>query len=68
MKNTGSLKVTTPTDRRSCSPGCSTPSRLGRVHQAGAAQRWFGLRDWSLVVCEVDLKVGAAFGLCLPRP
>jgi uncharacterized protein YndB with AHSA1/START domain len=71
MKNTGSLKVTTPTDREIV---------LTRVFEAPRhlvwdaftkpelLKRWFGPRDWSLVVCEVDLKVGGGFRFVLRGP
>ena len=61
MKNTGTLKVTAPTDREIV---------LTRIFDAPRAmvfdaftkpellKRWFGPRGWSLDVCEVDLKVG----------
>src|SRR5713101_3534784 len=71
MKNTGTLKVTTPTDREII---------LTRVFDAARSmvwdaftkpellQRWFGPRGWSLVVCEVDLKVGGGFRFVLRGP
>lgn len=31
-------------------------------------KRWFGRRDWSLVVCEVDLRVGGAWRFVLRGP
>ena len=31
-------------------------------------RRWFGPRGWSLVVCEVDLKVGGGFRFVLRGP
>jgi uncharacterized protein YndB with AHSA1/START domain len=31
-------------------------------------KRWFGPRGWSLVVCEVDLKVGGTFRFVLRGP
>ena len=31
-------------------------------------KRWFGPRGWSLVVCEVDLKVGGGFRFVLRGP
>ena len=71
MKNTGTLKVTTPTDREIV---------LTRVFDAPRSlvfdaftkpvllKRWFGPRGWSLVVCEVDLKVGGTFRFVLRGP
>ena len=31
-------------------------------------KRWFGPRGWSLVVCEVDLRVGGGFRFVLRGP
>lgn len=31
-------------------------------------RRWFGPRGWSLVVCEVDLRVGGGFRFVLRSP
>jgi uncharacterized protein YndB with AHSA1/START domain len=71
MKNTGTLKVTTPTD---------TEIVLTRVFDAPRAmvydaftkpellKRWFGPRGWSLVVCEVDLRVGGTWRFVLRGP
>ena len=71
MKNTGTLKVTTPTEREIV---------MTRVFDAPRSQvfdaftkpellkRWFGPRGWSLVVCEVDLKVGGTFRFVLRGP
>src|SRR6266852_4394718 len=71
MKNTGTLQVTTPTDREIV---------LTRVFDAARSmvwdaftkpellKRWFGPRGWSLVVCEVDLKVGGGFRFVLRGP
>ncbi|HEY1860699.1 MAG TPA: SRPBCC family protein [Gemmataceae bacterium] len=71
MKNTGTLKVTTPSDREIA---------LTRVFHAPRSlvwdaftkpellKRWFGPRGWSMVVCEVDLKVGGGFRFVLRGP
>jgi uncharacterized protein YndB with AHSA1/START domain len=71
MKNTGTLKVTTPTDceivmtrvfdapRQMVFDAFSKPELL---------KRWFGPRGWSLVVCDVDLRVGGTFRFVLRGP
>jgi uncharacterized protein YndB with AHSA1/START domain len=71
MKNTGTLKVSTPSDREIV---------LTRVFEAprhlvweaftkpDLLRRWFGPRGWSLVVCEVDLRVGGGFRFVLRGP
>jgi uncharacterized protein YndB with AHSA1/START domain len=71
MKNTGTLKVTTPTDREIVLTRIfDAPRRL--VFQAFTKpellKRWFGPRGWSLVLCEIDLKVGGTFRFVLRGP
>jgi uncharacterized protein YndB with AHSA1/START domain len=71
MKNTGTLKVTTPTDREIVMTRVfDAPRHL--VFEAFCKpellQRWFGPRGWSLVVCEVDLRVGGGFRFVLRGP
>ena len=71
MKNTGTLKVTTPSDREIVLTRVfDAPRRL--VFEAFTKpellKRWFGPRGWSLVVCEVDLKVGGTFRFVLRGP
>ena len=71
MKNTGTLKVTTPTDREIVLTRVfDAPRRLvfDAFTKPELLQRWFGPRGWSLVVCEVDLKVGGAFRFVLRGP
>jgi uncharacterized protein YndB with AHSA1/START domain len=31
-------------------------------------KRWYGPKDWSLVVCDIDLKVGGAWHFVVRRP
>lgn len=71
MKNTGTLKVTLPSDRE---------VRLTRVFDAPRTmvydaltkpellKRWFGPRGFSLPVCEVDLRVGGRWRYELAGP
>jgi uncharacterized protein YndB with AHSA1/START domain len=71
MRNTGTLEVATPSDREIV---------LTRVFDAPRAlvfdaftkpelmKRWFGPRGWSLVVCEIDYRVGGAFRFVLRGP
>jgi len=71
MKNTGSLKVTTPTDREIVMTRVfNAPRQL--VYEAFTRpelmKRWFGPRGWSLVVCEIDLRVGGTFRFVLRGP
>src|SRR5712671_1793962 len=71
MKNTGTLKVTTPTDREIVMTRVfDAPRRLvfDAFSKPELLKRWFGPRGWSLVVCEVDLKVEGGFRFVLRGP
>lgn len=71
MKNTGTLKVTAPTERE---------IRMIRVFQAPRdlvfrafseprwLKRWFGPRGWSLETCQIDFRVGGAWRFVLAGP
>src|ERR1700704_1771922 len=71
MKNTGTLEVTTPADREIVLTRVfDAPRRM--VFEAFTKpellKRWFGPRGWTLVVCEVDLRVGGSFRFVLRGP
>ncbi len=71
MKNTGTLQVTTHGDREIVMTRVfDAPRHL--VYDAFTKpellKRWFGPRDWSLVVCDVDLRVGGSFRFVLNGP
>src|SRR5690349_8378121 len=71
MKNTGTLKVTTPTDREVVMTRVfDAPRRLvfDAFSKPELLKRWFGPRGWSLAVCEVDFKVGGGFRFVLRGP
>ena len=71
MKNTGTLKVTTPSDRE---------VMMTRVFDAPRAmvfdaftkpellKRWMGPRGWSLVVCEGEFTTGSTWRFVLRGP
>jgi uncharacterized protein YndB with AHSA1/START domain len=65
MKSTGSLVVTTPSDREiAMTRVFDAPRKL--VFEAWTRpeliKRWLGVfGKWSFVVCEVDLRVGGAY-------
>ena len=65
MKHVGSLTITTPTDREiAMTRVFDAPRRL--VFEAHTrpelVRRWLGVfGGWSLVVCEIDLRVGGAY-------
>ena len=71
MRNTGTLKVTTPTDREIVLTRVFDAPRnlvFDAFSKPELLKRWFGPRGWSLVVCEVDLKVGGGFRFVLRGP
>src|SRR5437879_13797036 len=71
MKNTATLKVTTPTAREIVLTRVfDAPRHLvwDAFTKPELLKRWFGPRGWSLMVCEVDLRVGGGFRFVLHRP
>jgi uncharacterized protein YndB with AHSA1/START domain len=71
MKNTGALKVTTPSDCEiMMTRSFDAPRQLvwDAFSKPELLQRWFGPRGWSLVVCEVDFRVGGSFRFVLRSP
>jgi uncharacterized protein YndB with AHSA1/START domain len=71
MRNTGTLKVTTPTDWEIVLTRVfDAPRRLvwDAFTKPELLRRWFGPRGWSLVVCEVDLRAGGSFRFVLRSP
>jgi uncharacterized protein YndB with AHSA1/START domain len=65
MKNTGTLKLTTSGDREIVMTRVFDAPRslvFDALTKPELLKRWFfGPPGWSLVVCEVDLKVGGAY-------
>lgn len=71
MKNTGALKVTTPTDREILMTRVfNAPRNLvwDAFTKPELLKRWFGPRGWSLEVCQVDLKVGGTWRYVVRGP
>ena len=71
MRNTGTLKVTTPTDREVVMTRVFDAPRqmvFDAFSRPELLKRWFGPRGWSLAVCEVDPKVGGGFRFVLRGP
>jgi uncharacterized protein YndB with AHSA1/START domain len=64
MKNTGTLKIATPTDREIVMTRIFDAPR-SLVYDAFTkpelVKRWLGPHGWSLTVCEIDLRVGGAY-------
>jgi uncharacterized protein YndB with AHSA1/START domain len=71
MKNTGTLEVTTPSDREIVLTRVfDAPCQLvwDAFTKPELLKQWFGPRGFSLVVCEVDLRVGGGFRFVLRGP
>ena len=71
MKNTGTLKVTTPSDREIVLTRVFDAPRhmvFDAFTKPELLKLWFGPHGWSLVVCEVDLRVGGSFRFVLRGP
>lgn len=71
MKNTGTLQVTTPTDREIVLTRVFDAPRslvFDAFTKPELLKRWFGPRGWTLVVCEVDLRVGGGFRFVMRGP
>ncbi len=71
MNDTASLQVSTPTDREIVMTRIFDAPRnlvFDAFTRPELLKRWFGPRGWSLVVCEVDLRVGGGFRFVLRGP
>ena len=71
MKNTGTLQVTTPRDREIVMTRVFDAPRhlvFDAFSKPELLKRWFGPRGWSLVVCEVDHRVGGGFRFVMRGP
>jgi uncharacterized protein YndB with AHSA1/START domain len=71
MKNTGTLKVTMPTDTEIVLTRVFDAPRqivFDAFRKPELLKRWFGPHGWSLVVCEVDYRVGGGFRFVLEGP
>ena len=71
MLNTGTLKVTTPSDREIVLTRVfDAPRQLvfDALSKPELLRRWFGPHGHSLVVCEVDFRVGGAWRFVLEGP
>src|SRR5260370_15213988 len=71
MKNTGTLKITTPTDREIVMTRVFDAPRtlvFDAFSKPELAKPWFGPRGWPLVVCEVDQRVGGGVRFVMRGP
>ena len=65
------LIVTTPSDRevtltRSFNAPCDLVFQA--LTQPDLLKRWYGPAGWSLIVCDIDLRVGGAWHFVVSRP
>jgi uncharacterized protein YndB with AHSA1/START domain len=71
MLNTGTLKVTTPSDREIVLTRVFNAPRhlvFEALTKPELVKRWFGPHGWTLVVCEIDFRVGGAWRYVLEGP
>ena len=71
MKNTGTLQVTTPSDREILLTRVFDAPRelvFDAFSKPELMKRWFGPRGFHLVVCDIDLRVGGGFRFVLRGP
>lgn len=65
------VQITTPTEREVVlTRVLDAPRRLvfDALTKPDLLRRWYGPRGWTLVVCEIDLRVGGAFRYVSRRP
>jgi uncharacterized protein YndB with AHSA1/START domain len=71
MRRAGALRVTAPTERKLVftrvldAPRCLVFDAWTRPEML---KHWFGPRGWSLMVCEIDLRVGGSWRFVLRGP
>src|SRR5947209_4608502 len=71
MRNTGTLEVTTPTDREIVLTRVfDAPRRLvfDAFTKPELLKQWFGPRGWQMIDCEIELRVGGTFRFVLRGP
>ena len=71
MKNIGTLTVATPTPEQIVLTRVFNAPRIlvfDAFTKPDLLRRWFGPRGWSLVVCEVDFRIGGGFRFVLRSP
>jgi uncharacterized protein YndB with AHSA1/START domain len=71
MKNIGALQATTPSEREIAMTRVFNAPRslvFDALTKPELLERWYGPRGWSLVVCEIDLRVGGVWRFVTRRP
>ena len=64
MANAGTLQIATPTEREVVMTRVfDAPRQLvfDALTRTDLLRRWYGMPGWSLVVCEIDFRVGGGF-------
>src|SRR5262245_4278421 len=67
----GSLTIATPSDREVMLKrlfAATASSVFDALTQPKRLRRWYGPAGWTLVVCEIDLRVGGAWHFVVQRP
>jgi uncharacterized protein YndB with AHSA1/START domain len=71
VKDSEELLVTTPTERELVMTRVFDAPRnlvFDALTRPELLKRWYGPRGWSLVVCDIDLRVGGAWRFVTRRP
>lgn len=71
MKNIGTVTVNLPSDREiALTRTFAAPRQMLYLafSDPEILKRWFGPRDWTLVMCKIDARVGGSFRFTLRAP
>ena len=71
MKNAETLKITTPSERELVMTRVFQAPRnlvFDALTKPDLLKRWYGPVGWSLIVCEIDLRVAGAWRFVTRRP
>jgi uncharacterized protein YndB with AHSA1/START domain len=71
MESPDALTIATPTDREVVMTRVFDAPRhlvFDALTKPDLLKRWYGPSGWSLVVCEIDLKVGGSWRFVVRRP
>ncbi|HEY9502118.1 MAG TPA: SRPBCC family protein [Pyrinomonadaceae bacterium] len=71
MKSADALEITTPTEREVVLKRIFDASRelvFDALTTPELLKRWYGPTGWTLILCEIDLKVGGNWHFVVERP
>lgn len=71
MKSSAALEITTPTEREVVLKRIFDASRelvFDALTTPELLKRWYGPTGWTLILCEIDLKVGGNWHFVVERP